>query len=123
MKHYLILLASPRYRVYEFSVSLSNTEIWKFPYRKAAKSVEILGKFGITHVLNTSYVEGLSTSMLGVHTNSAYYSLRNYDVKFHGIAALDHAGFNMIPYIEAGVDFIDKALESNGKHFLSTFFR
>ncbi|WAR11398.1 DUS3-like protein [Mya arenaria] len=67
-----------------------------------------LKELGITHMVNCSQGKGPRET----DTDARFY--RDAGIKFHGMKAVDSPTFNMMPFFKAAVDFIDKALKSDG---------
>ncbi|CAL8107023.1 unnamed protein product [Orchesella dallaii] len=80
----------------------------------SAKDTEGLKRAGITHVLNASCVTSVS-SPLGVNTSAQFYQIRSFKCEFLGIPALDIMTFKISPFFDQAANFIESALNSNGK--------
>ncbi|ODN06105.1 Dual specificity phosphatase DUPD1 [Orchesella cincta] len=79
----------------------------------SAKDTKGLELAGITHVLNASYIT--SASSLGVNTSAQFYQIRSFKCEFLGIPALDIMTFKISPFFDQAANFIESALNSNGK--------
>jgi len=71
-----------------------------------------LKDLGITHLVNASMGKKVNQT----DTDDEFY--KEFQIKFHGIPALDIFTFKMSPYFEASAEFIDKALQENGKVYV-----
>lgn len=49
-----------------------------------------------------------------VHTDPDWYSVRNHEVEFLGIDAIDNPEFDLSQFFEDAADFIDAARSTNG---------
>lgn len=79
-------------------------------HRIAAKSVEILRKMKMTHILNAAYSE--KHSFLYVNTSQNYYRDRKFECNFLGLSAVDCPTYKLSKYFQQASDFIDLALSS-----------
>lgn len=71
-----------------------------------------LEELGVTHVVNCA----CGTEFNMVNTNEDYF--HKSGIAFHGIPARDTWKFQLAPYFDDAVDFIDSALNSGGKVYV-----
>lgn len=90
--------------------------IWHWN-RYAAKDVDTLKRLKITHVLNAAYVSSRTHFYDHgiVDTDPDWYSVRNCEVEFLGIDAIDNPEFDLSQFFEDAADFIEAARSTNGK--------
>uniref|UniRef100_A0A914W4G6 Dual specificity protein phosphatase n=1 Tax=Plectus sambesii TaxID=2011161 RepID=A0A914W4G6_9BILA len=74
-----------------------------------AKSIPMLTKTGITHVLNCA--EG--SHFMCVNTNATYYDKSG--ITYKGIAAADAPGYNLSQHFQECIEFMADARKRNGK--------
>ena len=75
----------------------------------AAKNIRFLNHLGITNVLNTA--EGRDDNLVDLDEN--YYE--GSGIQYKGFLMWDSTWFDVGPFIEEAVDFIAKALETDGR--------
>lgn len=81
------------------------------PTSTTALCLHLLRRLQITHVLNAAWGKQRNLGM--VNTSSTYYS--NANIEFMGVEALDVAVFPLFQHFTTAADFIEKALQQNGK--------
>ncbi|XP_019642853.1 PREDICTED: dual specificity protein phosphatase 3-like [Branchiostoma belcheri] len=69
-----------------------------------AKKLPRLQELGITHVVNAAH-------NIGVFTGPHFY--RDTNIQYLGVEAVDHDGFDMMPYFIQTADFIEDALRDD----------
>ncbi|XP_069112433.1 dual specificity protein phosphatase 3-like [Argopecten irradians] len=80
--------------------------------KECSKNKKQLKAMGVTHLVNCC--QGIKPNQ--IDSDATYF--RNVGISFHGIHALDHSSYNMSPHFNSAANFIDKALESNGKVYV-----
>ena len=79
-------------------------------YRRSAKSIAKLKRLGITHILNTALGHDRQ------HVDSSVQTYKDIGAEFKGIEATDQNSFKLNEFFEETTEFIDKALDSDGKN-------
>uniref|UniRef100_A0A3B4VR55 Dual specificity protein phosphatase n=1 Tax=Seriola dumerili TaxID=41447 RepID=A0A3B4VR55_SERDU len=74
------------------------------------EQVEKLSSLGVTHILNAA------AGRHRINTGQRFYS--DLGVEYHGVEAADHPQFNIQPFFRPAAQFIDSALQKNGKVFV-----
>lgn len=68
-----------------------------------------LKKLGITHILNAA--EGKSK----FHVNTNFVMFKRVDIEYYGIKATDQMNFQLAPYFDKAVEFIQRGLDDGEK--------
>ncbi|XP_023266399.1 dual specificity protein phosphatase 13-like, partial [Seriola lalandi dorsalis] len=75
-----------------------------------ARDKTTLSSLGVTHILNAA------AGRHRINTGQRFYS--DLGVEYHGVEAADHPEFNIQPFFRPAAQFIDSALQKNGKVFV-----
>ncbi|XP_054162313.1 dual specificity protein phosphatase 3-like [Oppia nitens] len=79
-----------------------------------AMNIPLLKSLSISHVLNASFGDNITTNGLFnfVNTGQQYYS--ESGIQFMGIEAIDHLSFNLYHYFDISANFIESAINDSG---------
>ncbi|XP_039994326.1 uncharacterized protein LOC120796061 isoform X2 [Xiphias gladius] len=75
-----------------------------------ARDKTTLSSLGVTHILNAA------AGRNRINTGQQFYS--DLELEYHGVEAADHPEFNLRPFFSPAAQFIDSALQKNGKVFV-----
>ncbi|XP_013868618.1 dual specificity protein phosphatase 13 isoform B [Austrofundulus limnaeus] len=85
-------------------------QVWPNLYvgdESVARDKATLSSLGVTHVLNAA------AGRRRINTGQQFYS--DTQIVYHGVEAADHPEFNLQLFFSSAAQFIDSALETNGK--------
>uniref|UniRef100_A0A3B4VP03 Dual specificity protein phosphatase n=1 Tax=Seriola dumerili TaxID=41447 RepID=A0A3B4VP03_SERDU len=88
-------------------------QVWPNLYigdESVARDKTRLSSLGVTHILNAA------AGRHRINTGQRFYS--DLGVEYHGVEAADHPQFNIQPFFRPAAQFIDSALQKNGKVFV-----
>ncbi|XP_056251571.1 serine/threonine/tyrosine-interacting-like protein 2 isoform X1 [Seriola aureovittata] len=88
-------------------------QVWPNLYigdESVARDKTTLSSLGVTHILNAA------AGRHRINTGQRFYS--DLGVEYHGVEAADHPEFNIQPFFRPAAQFIDSALQKNGKVFV-----
>uniref|UniRef100_A0A673B3S1 Dual specificity protein phosphatase n=1 Tax=Sphaeramia orbicularis TaxID=375764 RepID=A0A673B3S1_9TELE len=88
-------------------------QVWPNLYigdESMARDKATLSSLGVTHIVNAA------AGRHRIHTGPQFYN--DLEVEYLAVEAADHPEFNLRPYFSSSANFIENALNNNGKVFV-----
>uniref|UniRef100_A0A673B6G1 Dual specificity protein phosphatase n=1 Tax=Sphaeramia orbicularis TaxID=375764 RepID=A0A673B6G1_9TELE len=89
------------------------SQVWPNLYigdESMARDKATLSSLGVTHIVNAA------AGRHRIHTGPQFYN--DLEVEYLAVEAADHPEFNLRPYFSSSANFIENALNNNGKVFV-----